>query len=305
MPNVTTEQKQSIIQLIEAKKEQLGTYEAVANFCNVSPTAINLMKANKYNTKGDEAWFEVGLKLGLFNTWLTYENTDCKSIAKVLHDARVNSTFLRIVDSGGIGKSTGLKYYAQNDKGGNVYYIRCLEWGKKEFMSKLCQTLGISISKGYKNPNEMVEIVIEHLQQKSQLKPQILIDEANKLKRSAKLYLIPLFNECEDFLSVVIAGPEDLDKEIETGVKNGWKGYDEIDSRFGRRSIKLIGSTIQEVIGICKLNGFDDEEKIKDAFEKSKPVRKNITIKSQPVVLRVVTDLRRIKQMVKLNRKSA
>jgi AAA domain len=303
MTSLSQEQKHQIISLIEIEKQARGTYDAVATFCGVSPTAINLMKANKYETKGDDAWLQVGTRLGLFKDWLTYETQDCRSIAKVLSDSRTNSTFMRIVDNGGIGKTTGLKHYqAKNGGTGNINYIRCLEWGKREFMAKLCQALGINISKGYKSPNELIEIVIEHYQQKAALKPQLLIDEANKLKRSAKLYLIPIFNECEDFLSVVLTGPDDLDKEIEAGVKNGWKGYDEIDSRFGRRSIKLIGSTEAEVIAICKLNGYDNETRIKEVFEASKPIRTTVTVQGKPVVLRVIKDLRRIKQMVKLSR---
>lgn len=286
----------------------MKTYAAVATFCGVSEAVINLMRNDRYETKGDDKWLQVGAKLGWRagstsgrREWITVETRDIRSISTVVADAKNNSLFIAIAAVGGICKSEGLKYVMSKNPNQDIYYIRCKDWGKTEWLENLCQTLGIQVT-GIRKPNKMLDAIIDFFQQRSLNAPVLLVDEFNKLKDSARLTLIPLYNECEDSLGMVIAGPEDLKKSIETGVRYQKRGYDELYSRIGRTFIELLGCTLNEVISICKANGYEDTEKIKAKFEQHKPQSKIITIGGQQSRIRVISDLRWIKTMVKINR---
>lgn len=314
MTTVSNEHKQNVIAAIAKKKDQLGSFAAVANFCGISAATISLMSADKYETQNNEAWVAVGNSLGVnFSTiastkqeWVIVETVDLKQIEQAVVDAKNNSFFLAISDLAGIGKTGSLKYLGDKYASQNVFYLRCFDWGKREFLEKLCKSLGIDAGRGYKTPNALLDLVIEFFQNRSLYSPLLIIDEADKLKSSAKRCFIPLFNECEDKLGVIIAGTENLEKEIKTGVRYHSKGYDEIDSRFGRKYIKLMGVKEDECVKICKANGLADEAIAKRLFEECLPVRKLVPVikvvdgkktKGQELI-RYITDLRRLKRLV-------
>lgn len=301
---LTDDQKKQIVFLINEKKNQLKSMSAVAVFCKVSETTISMLVNGKYATKGDDAWLQVANALGWqsgsnkVGGWQIVETTDLKSIRKHIMNAKSKHLFLGISDLAGIGKSGSLKYVAEEMKNDSVYYMRCWEWGKKEFLEQLCRNLGIDAGRGYKTPNSLLELIIEFFSQHRLSSPVLIIDEADKLKGSALRFLIPLYNELEDALGVVIAGTENLEKEIKHGVKYAKKGYDEIDSRFGRNYLKLIGCTAKDCVAICAANGINDAGLADVYFEECKPVRKLITINKEQRSIRVITDLRRLKRLI-------
>lgn len=306
---LTSEQKQQIIQLVREKKSQLKTMSAVATFCSVSESAISQLVDGKYEAKGDNIFLKIGNALGWKpngktgrRDWSTVETMDCRNIVRMCCDAKSNSLFLALSENAGVGKSEGLMHMYHQYKNADVYYIRCMDWGKTDFLLRLCRTLGINTSTGVRKPNDLLELVIEFFQQRGMNKPLLIADEANKLKDSAMRCLIPLYNECEDFLGVVMSGPEDLQKSIETGIRYKKRGYDEIYSRFGRTFVKLLGATVSDVIAICKANGFDDVEKIRQKFEDHQPISRIIKVSGKESRIRVLKDLRWIKTFVKVNR---
>lgn len=301
---LSEEQKQQIVFLINEKKQKLKSMSAVAVFCNVSETTLSLMVNGKYSTKGDDAYIQVATALGWQSSsnkvggWQMVETKDLKDIRKHIINAKNEHLFLGISDLAGIGKTSSLKYVAEQLKNEAVYYMRCWEWGKKEFLEQLCRNLGIDAGRGYKTPNSLLELIIDFFSQHRLSNPVLIIDEADKLKGSALRFLIPLYNELEDALGVVIAGTENFEKEIKHGVKYAKKGYDEIDSRFGRNYLKLIGCTAKDCVAICAANGINDTGLADVYFEECKPVRKLITINKEQRSIRVITDLRRLKRLI-------
>ncbi|TAG31900.1 MAG: ATP-binding protein [Sphingobacteriia bacterium] len=306
---LTNDQKKQIIFLIEEKKKHLKSYRSVAVFCGVSPASIDLIRKGKYPTEGDTAIIKIGTALGWkasvtsSNAWVTAPTRDIKSIMRVCADAKSDSLFLAISDNGGMGKSEGLKYVLNQFQNQEVFYLRCMDWGKHELMINLCKTLGIQVN-GLGKANDLLQLVVDFFQHRSMSSPLLILDEFNKLKDSAIMMVIPLFNECEDSLGMVIVGPDDLEKRITAGVRHQKKGYDEIYSRFGRLFIKLNGATLNEVIAICKANGYDNEEHIKNRFEEKKPISKIVTTpEGREVRIRVLNDLRWVKILIKVNRR--
>lgn len=304
MTKLSIEDKQQIISLIEQTKVNLGTYDAVARKCSVSPAVITQLRKNQYQAEGDDMWLEVGIKLDWkpqllnSNNWVFVKDFDYKVIRNAVINAKEKSLFSSISDVAGIGKTASLKNVAAELAENNVYYLRCWDWGKREFMINLCKCLGIDTSRGVKTPNDYLQLVIEFFQNKVMQKPVLIIDEADKLKAAALRFLIAIFNDCEDILACLISGTENLEKEIKKGVRLQAKGYDEIDSRFGRTFIKLRGCTESEVKEICFANGVKDAAVVKGIFEQCLPVRKFIKVGGKEQNLRVITDKRRLKRLV-------
>jgi len=132
----------------------------------------------------------------------------------------------------------------------------------------------------------------------------LLIDEeADKLKPGALRTLIPLFNRTEDRLGLIMSGTENLEKEIRQGVRLKKKGYDELESRFGRSYIHLKGATEKEVQAICEANGIDTPETIAliwgELEKESKPVTVKTPTGTKDVMMPFVEDFRRLKRLIK------
>lgn len=192
----------------------------------------------------------------------------------------------------GLGKTACINHYA--DSGNNIYVLRCREYTARHFLHVVVKILGIDEPKGYVNINQRIDLICSYfLGQRGKL-PQLILDEADKLRPSALRTLIPIYNECEDVLSVVICGTGNLKKEIKNGVKNERKGYDEIDSRFGRTYFEMTGATGADVRLICETNGIADKEtqaRVWEAVEK-------VPLKIEGRDVKVIKDMRYLKRMV-------
>lgn len=287
--------KEKTKKLIEAEKQRLGSYESVAYKCGVSPATITQVMQDKYNTESETMIAKIAQTLGYEgeNAWQIVPIINSTSILKVVNEARQKSLFVAISDKAGSGKTAALKHYYAESKGG-VFFVQCREWGKREMLRQFCKSLGIAIPSGYMSNDELGELIFDYFSKRVRMKPQLVIDEADKLKPSALRFLIPLFNEHEDKLSVIISGTENLEKEIKRGVQYAAKGYDEIDSRFGRKFIHLTGATFKDVQAICNANGVHSTDTHKAIFEECGVANKTIESRN----IKVVEDLRRLKRII-------
>jgi predicted metal-dependent peptidase len=95
-------------------------------------------------------------------------------------------------------------------------------------------------------------------------------------------------------MGMVAFGTEALAKMIKKGVKYNKEGFDETDSRLGRRYITLPGSTMADVSKICKANGITDDDRIAAIFNECSPIKKS----EGGRMVTVVEDHRRIKRIV-------
>lgn len=293
---MTQVQKNEIISLIETEITRLGSANRVANKCGVSAATISQMRSGKYEELTDQIWVKVANELGYSNdTWQMVETTNLRMMLKVLQDAKKESMFFALSDPAGTGKTATLRYYTETNITNAVYYIQCREWSKRDFLTNLCKQLGIDIAyKGFLKLDDLSDLVISFFQARRQQKPLLLIDEADKLKPAALRFLIPLYNMCEGFLGCVISGTDNLEKEIKKGVRFNAKGYDEIDSRFGRSFVHLIGNTMADVTKICTANGITAPESIKKVWQECEPKSRIFNNRN----LNIITDLRRLKRIV-------
>lgn len=300
---MTNVQKNEILQLIEDEKVRLGSYRAVAKKCNISEATISQLRSGTYLAEGDDVYMKIALALDYSfdnSGWnIATDTTDFKIITEVLNDAKSESMFIGISEIAGIGKtSTSDVFLSQHRKQG-VFKLNCKEWAGRIFLLAIAREIGATIPSGYASTNALIDNIAEACKRMAHLRPLILIDQANSLKSSALCTLIHLFNECEDLLGLVVIGTENLEIEIKRGVRLNKKGFDELDSRFGRKYIKAVGATLNDTRKICAVNGITDKELQDQIFKACEPTLHTLSDGTQ---IRVIRDKRRLKRVIKRER---
>lgn len=292
---MTNVQKAEIVNAIQREIKALGSGNKVSVKCDVSNATISNMINNNWDLIKNEMWMKVAAKLDVvFSGWQVAETTNFRMVQQVLHDAKEHSLFIPISHKAGSGKTAAIKAFAQANSD-SVYIIQAEEWAKREFLIALALNLGIEIPKGAVSVYQLASKIADFFNERAFIKPLLIIDEFDKLKEPAKRWVISFFNKIEDKAGLVIAGTEHLEKDIKRGVRMQQKGYDEIDSRFGRNYIHLIGATRKDIELICNANGITDKETIARIFDECNPVP--IVVKKQ--TLKVVEDMRRVKRVIK------
>jgi AAA domain len=300
---LTKSQKNSILEAIENERVILGSYTKVSTKIDIATATItnNMKNQHRWSYVSDSMWSKAAHALGVTfetTTWNIVDTTNSKLMESALKLAQTESMFIAISEKAGSGKTAGIRKYKMEDESNAVFNLQCQEWTKKQFMINLSQHLGITL-----RTNETLAIgnqVIEFMKERASVgKPLLILDEADKLRPSALRYLIHFYNLLEDECGLVICGTENLEKEIKRGVQKALKGYDEIDSRLGRKFINLVGITHQDVVNICSSNGITEPLIIGRIWDESEAKDRLISGK----YVQVVSDLRRLKRLIQRERK--
>lgn len=289
-------QKNEIVQTIQEEKKRLGSYMRVATKVGVSEATISQMINGNWDNIKDTMWQKVATQLGMnAKHWHIAETLSFKQITNYVKATKERSLFMAISCKAGSGKTATLKTFAEQNKGQSVFYLQAREWSKRDFLMELCRILGVDTGKGYTSVDKLGLKAIDFLSNRKGKNPLLIVDEADKLKPSALRWFITLYNELEDEIGVIIAGTENLEKTIKRGVKYNLLGFDEIDSRFGRKFINdIVGARLTDVEMICQANGITDKDLIKSIFQELKP--KEITTAGGTAEF--IDDLRRLKRII-------
>lgn len=293
---MTTQQKHDISTLIREEKERLGSFAKVARRCDTSEATISQMVNNNWELITDALWARVGAALGYRpDGWVVAETNNTRMVWEILNQSKNEGMFVAVSHRAGSGKTASLKAYESSNRNRNVFYLSCREWAKREFLVNLARTLGLETSFGSgRSIDELLMGIVQFFSIRRNMRPLLILDEADKLKAAALRSLITLYNECEDGLGICIAGTDHLEKQMTSDARYNRKGADELVSRFGRRFFHLVGSTLQDVRDICSANGLSDTATVRRIFSECEPVKRllgNATIE-------VVEDLRRVKRAV-------
>ncbi|WP_136464919.1 ATP-binding protein [Flagellimonas onchidii] len=293
---MTNLQKSGIVTTIENEIHRIGSANKFANKCGASPAIISQMRNGEWERISNGMWHRVASRSGhVFSNWQIAETTNYRLMQKVLNDAKGECLFVPVSYRAGAGKTEGLKGWMRFNNRDFNYMLKCRQWAAREFIENLIQELGLEIPKGYMSVDKLGQVAIDRFIELKEHIPLLALDQANSLKPSALKFLIHLYNELEDEMSVVIVGTENLETEIKRGVRYNKHGYDEIDSRFGRNYIHLIGSTKTDVAAICEANGITDKKLHKDIFDECGPRPKKVGDQ----FIHVVEDTRRVKRIIK------
>jgi hypothetical protein len=306
--------RNGLIKHIELHKSKLGSYAAVARKCEINVGALSTIMAGKYGANESLMLQKIAKKLDYRESnWEVVRGiNNYKTIERVWNDAKNESMWFAISNKAGSGKTETMQDLYNRDNTGTVIFIQAEEWSGRQFLLKLIEkTLGTSegglayntTGKGYKTLTQLIDIVANYFNDMSLERPVLLIDEADKLKAPALRTLIPLFNRTEDRLGVILSGTENLEKEIKNNVRLNKKGYDELESRFGRTYIHLKGASEKDVTEICKVNGITVPEVITQIWIELEKVSKLTTFKTatgtKDGMVAYVEDFRRLKRLIK------
>jgi len=306
--------RNGLIKHIELHKSKLGSLTKVADRCKINVGALSTIMAGKYGADESAMLQKIAKALEYRESdWQIIRTTgNYKTVERVFRDAKSESMWFTISNKAGSGKTEAMQDLYNRDTTGTVIFIQAEEWSGRQFMLKLIEkTLGTSeggtayntTGKGYKSLSQLMDIVANYFNDMSLERPILIIDEADKLKAPALRTLIPLFNRTEDRLGVILSGTENLEKEIKNNVRLNKKGYDELESRFGRTYIHLKGASEKDVTEICKVNGITVPEVITQIWIEMEKVSKLTTFKSgtgtKDGMVAYVEDFRRLKRLIK------
>lgn len=299
--------RNAIIQHIELYKQKLGSYAAVARKCNVNVGAMSTMLRGKYGADESQLLQKIANALDYReNNWQVVRNIgNYRTIEMVYNDAKESSMWFAISNKAGSGKTKTMEDLFNRDASGTVVFIQAEEWSGRQFLIKLIEKIigDDSLKGAYKSIAQLTDIVVGYFNDMSLERPVLLIDEADKLRPAALRTLIPIYNRTEHRLGVILSGTENLEKEIKQGVRLNKKGFDELESRFGRTYIHLKGATEQDIYTICEANGIELKEAQAQIWGDLEKVKKLTTVRtatgSKDVMISYVEDFRRLMRLVK------
>lgn len=223
--------------------------------CGISDAAMSQFRAGKYAANDDVLAERIASGLYFFENSRNVVDsvTSYQQVKTAFVAAKNKSKWFCISSRSGSGKTQSLidLYNVHGD--GSVVYIKCRKWSSRKFLSKLAQAMGKRVSR-YMDNDEILDVVIEHMNSMAARKPILLIDDAGKLSNTAMCTLIPLYDDTLGRMGCIVAGTETLERTIQRNVGRV-EGYDEIDGRFSRNYISLMGATKKDVINICLANG--------------------------------------------------
>jgi DNA transposition AAA+ family ATPase len=280
---------------------RLGSQAEVAKRCGISTAALSQWLNDKYgaDTGSLAKTIAKGLDYRESDWNIATAITNFKKIEFLFNSCRERRMWMAISNKAGSGKTQTLNYLFDADTTGGVIYLQAEEWSARQFIVALAEkTCGVP-KKGYTDISALIRLIADHLNTLEGA--MLVIDEADKLKPAAFRCLIPIYNKTEYNTGCLLAGTDNLKKEIQRGVRNSIKGYDEMDSRLGRSYIELPGATKKEVEEICLLNGLNEDQasKVWNEVDKVKKPTKVKTINGvKESMVFYCEDLRRLMRLV-------
>lgn len=250
-------EKIAIVDLLRNYVEQKGSQNKAAAALKVSGAVVSHLLNGNWEPYTDDMFRKIGAQIG-FNSkeWHFADTTNSTDILENLADAKQNSLVLTFIGHAGAGKSATTKKFASENK--NVFRIECGQyWDRKYFLSEILAQMGVRDVEP--KVAYMMRAIVEQLKKLD--KPQLIIDEVDKLDDKVLLFLITFYNELFTHCSIIILATNFLKKRIDDGMRLRKKGYEEIKSRYGTYII-LEDTSAKDVKLICEANGLDDNRSI-------------------------------------------
>ncbi len=237
--------------------QKTSARKASASLKGVSQGVISHLLSGNWEPYSDDMFRKIGAQLG-FNSkeWQFADTTNSTDILENLADAKQNSLVLSFIGHAGAGKSATTKKFASENK--NVFRIECGQyWDRNYFLSEILSQMGVKDVEP--KISYMMRDIVSGLKKLD--KPQLIIDEVDKLDDKVLLFLITFYNELATHCSIIILATHFLKKRIDDGIRLRKKGYEEIKSRYGSY-IELEDTSAKDVKLICEANGLDDNRSI-------------------------------------------
>lgn len=260
------EEKQRIADRLRDYCTQKGSQNKAANSMRgVSSATVSAILSGKWELISDEMWRTVATQTGYeSHEWNVAPTRVSEKMRFTLENARENSLVLAVTGYAGCGKTESIKRYSEQQI--NVYHLCCSEyWNRRTFMQKLLQCMGVAGCGS--TVSDMMDSIIDTL--KSQNRPLVILDEADKLTDQVLYFFISLYNTLDGHCGIVMTSTPYLEKRIERGIRLQKKGYEEIYSRLGRKFVKLDVINSEDIASVCIANGIKERSVIREIERES------------------------------------
>lgn len=259
---VSEEAKKEIRDLLEKYCGRYGSRNSAAlSLKNVSASTMHSVLSGKWENISDTMWKSIRAQVSdstTSNEWQVVETPTFKDVYFVLTQAQADKSMIWLTAKAGSGKTATAEFYRAQNR--NVVYLLCDEdMRKSSFAIELARAAGIRFNT-QKLAREKIMIVIDAILDLDN--PLIIFDEGDKLSDNLLCYFITIYNHLKGKAGIVFLSTNYMQKRMERGILNGWKGYDELDSRIGRKFYEAEEPTANDVYAIAMANGVTDEKTI-------------------------------------------
>ena len=220
-----------------------------------APTISSIMNDNWVNIS-DDMWRNIAAQVctGVSGEWQIVATSAHQEMNYVLDDAQRWRNVTWVVGDAGCGKTTAARQYEAEH--GEVFYILCSEDMRRgDFIRDIARRIGIRTD-GYTLRDNLDAIIVALVQMQH---PLLIFDEADKLSERVFHYFIDLYNRLEERCGIVFFSTAYIKRRIKMGLRYDKKGYNEIDSRIGRKFFELEPTGPSDVYAVCAANGLNDK----------------------------------------------
>ena len=268
--------KEGLKRYVERLVERGSSASELARRCGVSIAAMSQFRSGNYAANTDALAEKIAAGLHFFenNRVVVDTVTSYRQVKLAFVAAKQKRKWICISSRSGSGKTQSLIDLYNVSGGNEVVYVKCRKWTARKFLTKVAQAMGERVNR-YQDNDELIDVISAHMNRLAEKKPILLIDDAGKLTHSAMNTLIPLYDATLGRVGCIVAGTETLERNIKRWVGR-IEGYDEIDGRFSRNYISLMGATKRDVVDICLANGVDSKESAEEIWGKLPKVQKDV-----------------------------
>lgn len=253
-------EKQQKQQIQEALAAYMAKYpsrnKAAQSLKGVSaPTISALMNGNWANIS-DDMWRNIAAQVCTATTdeWQIVGTTAHQEMNYVLDDAQRWRSVTWVVGDAGCGKTTAARQYEATH--GEAFYILCSEDMRRgDFIRDIARRIGLRTDGStLRDALDTISAALVQMQH-----PLLIFDEADKLSERVFHYFIDLYNRLEERCGIVFFSTAYIKRRIKIGLRYDKKGYNEIDSRIGRKFFELEPTSPSDVYAVCAANGLNDK----------------------------------------------
>lgn len=271
---MTDEQKGKVQQRLALYVQRYPSQNMAANSLKgISPATISNILTGKWSKISEEMWMRLESQLVKNEGWQLFGTAAYQDMTLFLGDAQKESSVMWVTAPAGIGKSTAASVYASMHP--NVFRLTCAsDMTKTDFVQELAGQIGVRT--GGMSVRGAFQEILRNLVVKD--RPLLIFDEADKLADSVMYYFISIYNALEERCGIVFLSTDAIKARIRKGVLRDKKGYDEMESRIGRRFVNLTPVSSAEIEQICYANGLQDPRSVakvkKEAMEFGNDLRR-------------------------------
>ena len=259
---IREETKKEISQLLEAYCERYGSRNSAAmSLRNVSPSTVSSVLNGKWENISDDMWRNIRgqvLDASTARDWELVETPTFKDVTFCLRNARDEKGVTWLIAPAGSGKTTAAEYFAGQNR--EVIYVLCDEdMRKSDFANELARAAGMRINT-QRCAREKIMQIIDFINEMEN--PVIILDEGDKLSDNILCYFITIYNRLKNKAGIVFLSTSYAQRRMEYGLRYNKRGFQEIDSRIGRKFYESEVPRGNDVYAICRANGITDERTI-------------------------------------------